>query len=107
SPSGNTSSNQSRSIAGFAGGDRGASRRRNRVMADPGAGWVKAAAWLRLCLGLAELERAFQHYEQPLDLGAHQREACVEFGAQVVALGVLERVDRTVEQLELADHQVL
>ena len=42
-----------------------------------------------------------------LSFAGHQREAGVEFGAHVVAFGGFELVDRAIEELELAHHQVL
>jgi len=51
-----------------------------------------------LRIGARELQRALEHREQARELRGHQREARVELGADVVALGGLELVDRAVDR---------
>src|SRR3546814_5323246 len=41
------------------------------------------------------------------DLAGHQREAGIELGADVLGLGAFELVDHAVEELQLADDEVL
>src|SRR3546814_3387791 len=57
--------------------------------------------------GLRQLQRRLQQREQALELAGHQREAGVELGADVLGFGAFELVDHAVEELELADDQVL
>src|SRR5690606_28547004 len=58
-------------------------------------------------LGLGDLQRRFQYQEQAPRLAGHQREARVQLGAQVVALGAFQLVDRAFQELQLAHDQVL
>src|SRR3546814_11558454 len=45
--------------------------------------------------------------EQALELAGHQREAGIELGTDVLGLRAFELVDHAVEELQLADDQVL
>ncbi len=54
----------------------------------------------------AELESPFQHVEEAGDLAGHEGEAGIELGAKVIVLGVLQLVDRAVEELQLPHDQV-
>src|SRR5690606_40055886 len=56
---------------------------------------------------LRQLQRRLQQREQAPELAGHQREAGVELGADVLGLRAFELVDRAVEELQLADDQVL
>src|SRR3546814_17502402 len=57
--------------------------------------------------GLRQLQRRLQQREQALELAGHQREAGIELGTDVLGLRAFELVDHAVEELQLADDQVL
>ncbi len=89
---------------------RGAGRRGagGRKQAEQGAHGCSLRCDAAACSGvrLAQLQRGFQHQEQAPEFAGHQREAGFEFGAHVFAFAGFQLIDRAIEQLELADHQV-